>query len=268
MAILVTSPVRIRRGRFLALGIALAVAATAGILLLLSNPSRGLPYHDSFAEGKIDEWTAYDGNWNLVDGSVKNDSDERGAKLIVGSSNWRSYAIDADLQLIGGGDAGLLLRTSNIERGVDSYDGYYAGLRTNDEKLVLGRAKHGWIEFPPKAIPGGVTPGRWYHLRLAAQGCTITASVTAIGTNGATEIQVNDPHCLASGKAGLRSMAAGGMWRNVRITQLPDVESGTEQPSPHMAVYPTSQGSVPLSKALSRPLHRHRPPRSSFPSAT
>src|SRR5580700_2538859 len=130
MAILVTSPVRTRRARTLVIGIVVALAALGSIALLLLNSSRGLPYHDSFAQGKIDEWTAYDGNWNLVDGSVTNDSDERGAKLIVGSPRWRSYAIDADLQLIGGGDAGLLLRTSNIERGVDSYDGYYAGLRT------------------------------------------------------------------------------------------------------------------------------------------
>jgi signal transduction histidine kinase len=260
MPILVSSPVKNRRPRMLVIGGALAVAASAGILLLLDSPSRDLPYHDSFASGKIEEWTAYDGNWNLVDGSVKNDSDERGAKLIVGSPSWRSYAIDADLQLIGGGDAGIILRASNLERGVDSYDGYYAGLRTNDEKLVLGRAKHGWIEFPPRAMPGGVEPGKWYHLRLAAQGCTITASASVIGTTNYTEIRVKDPDCLASGKAGLRSMAAGGMWRNVRVTKLPDLDSRPEHPTPHMAVYPTSQGSVPLSRVMANTAVAPAPP--------
>ena len=253
MATLTIRVKRRKRGALAAIAAIVAIVAAAAVFVLLRSDSRGLPYHDSFRSGRIDEWTAYDGNWNVVDGAIKNDSDERGAKLMVGSPNWRSYAIDADLQLIGGGDAGLIARASNIERGVDSYSGYYVGLRTNDAKLVLGRAQYGWIEYPPQAMPGGVVPGRWYHLRLAVQGCTITASAHAVGTTDDTEIRVEDPDCLTSGKAGLRSMAAGGMWRNVSITSLPDTAEAVgakPAPTPHRAVYPTSQGVVPLSKVM------------------
>jgi signal transduction histidine kinase len=252
-----------RQGLLAAVAAVVVIAAAIGAFLLLRSPSRGLPYSDSFSSGKIDEWSAYDGNWNVVDGAIKNDSDERGAKLIVGSPHWSSYAIEADLQLIGDGDAGLIARAGNIERGVDSYNGYYAGLRTNDEKIVLGRAQHGWVEFPPKAMPGGIVPGAWYHLRLAVQGCTITATAQAVGTANRAEIRVRDPGCLKAGKAGLRSMAAGGMWRNVRITNLSN--SGTEEAAntattPHIAVYPTSQGAVPLSKVMANASSSTTPP--------
>ena len=227
------------------------IAAGAVIFLLFEGDSRGLPYYDSFQSGKIDEWNAYDGNWYTSGGAVKNDSDERGAKLVVGSPHWKSYVIQADLQLIGDGDAGLIARASHLDRGVDSYDGYYVGLRTLDQKMVLGRAQYGWIEFPPESVPGGIVPGKWYHLSLAVQGCIITASAHAVGEKDTAEIRVKDPNCLTSGKAGLRSMTAGGMWRNVSITALPNPSGGAVEsvPTPHMAIFPTSQGIEPFAKA-------------------
>ncbi len=87
------------------------------------------------------------GTWELVNGTMRNESDERGAKLLTGSPYWRDYSIEADVDLLGNsGDAGLIIRSSNEEEGVNSYSGYYAGIRTLDSALVLGRAEHGWME--------------------------------------------------------------------------------------------------------------------------
>ncbi len=61
----------------------------------------------------------------LVNGSMRNDSDERGAKLLTGSSRWTDYSVEADVMLLGlGGDAGLMLRSGHEEQGVDAYTGY------------------------------------------------------------------------------------------------------------------------------------------------
>jgi hypothetical protein len=128
-----------------------AIAAAPGVLLFLCfsvylhNPLHGLPYRDSFANGKADEWKALGGTWEVANGAMRNDSDERGAKLLAGSFYWRDYSIEADVMLLGeDGDAGLVLRSSNEEEGVDSYRGYYTGLRRRDNSLVLGRADRGW----------------------------------------------------------------------------------------------------------------------------
>jgi signal transduction histidine kinase len=235
-------------GRRMAIAAAVAAALIcAGIFEWMHSPGYGLPYKDTFDTSGTSGWTWFSGNWTAVGNMVRNDSDERGAKLIVGSSHWTSYAMEADLQILGGGDAGIVIRASNLEDGVDSYDGYYAGLRTEDNSLTLGRAQHGWYEFPAAPVPGGVIPGKWYHLRLAAQGCVLTASVTEIGTTNNAQIQTIDDHCLTSGKAGLRSMGAGGSWRNIRIVRLGNkpVTNSTRTTSGHLAVYPTSQGSAP-----------------------
>ncbi len=62
--------------------------------------------------------------------AVRNDSDARGSKFMTGSSKWTDYLTEADLQLLGDkGDAGLIVRSTDEEQGVDSYSGYYVGLR-------------------------------------------------------------------------------------------------------------------------------------------
>ncbi|WP_158750110.1 sensor histidine kinase [Acidobacterium sp. S8] len=225
----------------------IALLLAAAIVLYLRSPWRGLPYHDTFASGQTDEWTPYSGNWSLADGAVKNDSSDRGAKFATGSSYWRDYSVEADMLLLGGGDAGLIVRASDIERGVDSYNGYYAGLRTTDQSLLLGRAEHGWIEYPPVKMPGGVKEGTWYHLKIGAFGCSISVSATAIGTNNEATITAHDPHCFTHGSIALRSMVAGGIWRNLRVEKLSREEAAllasAKAPS-KMALYPTNQGST------------------------
>ena len=185
------------------------------------SSSRGLPYRDSFAKGHADEWKAFGGTWELVNGSMRNDSDERGAKLLTGSSQWSNYSVEADVMLLGlGGDAGLMLRSSDEEQGVDAYTGYYAGLRTLDNSLTIGRAGHGWVEMSDKLewAPEGVRASRWYHLKLLAYGCQLAVRATLLPEQGkGSTIAITDRDCIRSGRAGLRSYAAGGVWRNVVI---------------------------------------------------
>jgi signal transduction histidine kinase len=185
----------------------------------LRRPSRGLPYRDSFATGKADEWNAFGGTWELVNGAMRNDSDERGAKLLSGSPYWRNYSIEADVYLLGtNGDAGLLIRSSNEEEGVNAYSGYYAGVRIIDNSLVLGRADHGWSEIvKPNPMPGGILPFQWYHLKIVAVDCDIAVAVGSVSEPDQTAVGITDHECLTAGRVGLRSYSSGGIWRNVVV---------------------------------------------------
>lgn len=199
---------------------AVAVLVLAAAWLHQRSPSRGLPYRDSFAERRADEWTAFGGTWELANGTMQNNSDERGAKLMTGSTEWGDYSVEADVMLLGlGGDAGLVIRSSGEEEGVDAYHGYYAGLRTIDDALAVGRADYGWTEiiFPLKPRAVTVLASQWYHMKLMAVGCTIAASVNRIGDDNVTVASVNDPDCIREGRAGLRSYSSGGVWRNVTV---------------------------------------------------
>ena len=77
------------RKRWLLLG-GFGVCNVCGLLLFgfFNRHSGGLPYNDSFARGSADEWHAFGGTWELADGAIRNDSDERGAKLLTGSTQW------------------------------------------------------------------------------------------------------------------------------------------------------------------------------------
>lgn len=198
----------------------LLALASIGLRAYLRSSTRGLPYHDSFAQDRADEWQAFGGTWDVVKGSMRNDSDERGAKLVTGSHYWRNYLIEADVMLLSsGGDAGLIIRSSNEEQGVDAYTGYYAGLRSLDNALVLGRAGHGWMEATVTFSPsrGQIKALQWYHLKLLAYGCQIVASASILPNTQPTFAKVADTHCIPSGRAGLRSYVSGGVWRNVII---------------------------------------------------
>jgi signal transduction histidine kinase len=199
--------------------LALACCLGAGVLAWLRSPQRGLPYRDVFGSGKADEWQAFGGTWELVNGAMRNESDERGAKLVTGSSYWRNYSIEADVYLLGAsGDAGLLIRSSNEEQGVNAYSGYYAGVRTIDNSLVLGRADHGWLEVTQHyPAAGGIRPFQWYHLKIVAVDCEIAASVGVLSDPGQTAIGFTDHQCIPAGRVGLRSYSSGGIWRNVVV---------------------------------------------------
>lgn len=202
-------------------GVLLFGALGAAAFRFYTSPTRGLPYAPSFASGSAGNWATLGGAWQIAAGSMRNDSDERGAKLLMGSHFWRNYAVDADVQLLGLGDAGIVARVTHAELGVDSYSGYYAGLRTMDNSLVLGRADYGWQEYPRVPVPGGVQPFHWYHLTLSVYGCRIAAVAIdrATGKRASTFYRAARA-CPPNGRIGLRSYTSGGIWRNIRVRPL------------------------------------------------
>lgn len=206
------------RSLIVAVGAALAISALYfSWSAYLRNPKHRLPYHDSFASGKADEWRAFGGTWAITDGMMRNDSDERGAKLLAGSVYWEDYVLTGDVKLVGrDGDAGLIVRSSNEEEGVDSYSGYYAGLRTRDNRLVLGRANHDWKEVQSVALPGGMQAFQWYHLEIVAYQCQIVVSASPLlNSDSITAVALTDKGCARSGRIGLRSYSSGGAWKDI-----------------------------------------------------
>ncbi len=187
----------LRRSIWIGVVMCLVVAAaTIAWRMFVPSPIRIHSYQESFAMGNADEWTAFGGTWELANGTMRNDSDERGAKLLTGSGRWRNYSVEADITLLGQGDAGLLIRSSKEEEGVDAYSGYYSGIRTIDNSLVLGRAQHGWREITQKVFqPQGIQPFQRYHLKLLAYDCEIVSALTSAAHPVPESIRITDPFC-------------------------------------------------------------------------
>ena len=189
--------------------------------------------------GRMDEWKSYGGTWEIGNGVMHNNSDERGAKLLAGSTDWKDYTLNADIKFDGEhGDMGVVIRSNNEEEGVDAYNGYYMGLRTTDGTLVIGRSDYGWMEALPVLMPGGVHAYTWYHLRVAAVGCNIAVSSQNMTTLETAWVAFNEHPCVVAGRIGLRSLSTGGMWRHIGVApatyndylDLARHANGVEQP--------------------------------------
>jgi len=205
-------------GTLLCLALIVATAAIAYWLRSRSDPH----YRDSFASGGTSEWHAYGGSWDSYEGAIRNNSDERGAKLITGSPEWRDYTVEADLLLLGhNGDAGVIVRSSDEEEGVDAYNGYYVGLRDRNNTVVIGRADHGWMEYQAVSVKKAIEPFHWYHLKVIAVGCEIAALASDPESQQETVVAMRESSCATAGRIGLRSYSSGGLWKNVRVDPAP-----------------------------------------------
>ena len=194
------------------------LASVAWTLMAWNGTEQQMRRFNLASSRSLELWHVYGGLWQVEDNQVRNNSDDRGAKLVAGSESWRDYRYTADLRFDSEhGDMGMVVRASHVEQGADSYDGYYVGLRTVDGMLVAGRSDYGWIEARPIAMPGGIHAGPWYRVVVTVVGCHLAASAENLGTHQQTAIAIEDADCLPSGAIGVRSFATGGTWRNLRV---------------------------------------------------
>jgi signal transduction histidine kinase len=215
------------------------VAAVAFFLAVRSSSHRDLRSPHPVSFDRRDDWTAFGGTWEAADGVMRNNSDERGAKLMNGSTNWKNYSVEADVQLLGQyGDAGLILRARNEEEGVDAYNGYFAGLRDLDDSVILGRADFGWREYRSVPVKPRINAQTWYHLKFLAYECDFVVAATAL-SGETTTAAVRNQNCLPSGRFGLKSYATGALWRNVQVRPVSRADEvamiGTDPPPPAIA---------------------------------
>jgi hypothetical protein len=173
--------------------------------------------------GSMSGWRPISGKWSEHFGIMSHRNYGRGDMLIAQQSKGTDYRITADIRFdllfseTDYGDAGLVIRATDPEQGVDSYQGYYAGIRPNQQTIVLGRASYDWHELTTKKLATPIAVGDWYHLELAVKGCKLTVTATPQGNYPTTYIEYTDNHCLHDGMVGLRSFYAQASWRNVRI---------------------------------------------------
>ena len=209
----------VTRIRTIGLIVILFTIAIGGVEIWKHIADTRLPYQDHFAKGNADEWHSYGGTWELHDGAAINRSDERGAKLVAGSTRWTDYQLHADVKTLGaGGDVGILVRVNDADTGINSYRGYYAGVQSRGGALILGAANSDWIAVRPSAIAGGVRVGAWYHIDLLAVGCTIAAHLSNVETGSEAWSALHQANCSQRGAIGLRSLDTGAEWKNVSVT--------------------------------------------------
>jgi hypothetical protein len=203
-----------------------AVALVAAIAVGLFVASRsGSRHSNGELYSNMHGWQQICGRWTEHAGIFSNSNYGRGDMLIAQGSQGANYRISADIRFdllfpeTHYGDAGLVIRTTDPGQGVDSYQGYYAGVRPDQNTVVLGRASYDWHELKTAPLTAPISVGAWYHLELSAQGCALTVTVSPIGSSTISRMDYQDTNCLTQGVAGLRSFYVQASWRNVKVTR-------------------------------------------------
>ena len=158
------------------------------MLRVTSFPLLGTPkpapasFTDDFANGDYRGWVTYGGGW-LVRGGVFQTASHTnsgspgltGVKAVAPAAVFEDLSYEGTVTLTESGDAGLIFRVSEAAIGTDSYRGYYAGISTERNEVILGKAAHQW--FPIKTAPMKIDPGKPHRIRIEARGTKIRVFV-------------------------------------------------------------------------------------------
>jgi hypothetical protein len=124
-------------------------------------------FASDFSKG-LQDWKLRRGQWQVVDGALRQTGNEEGARALAGDPAWSDYTLTLKARKLGGSEGFLVLF------GLPSPD---AGFKSWWNIGGWGNAGHG-IQAPgfhEERIPGRIETGRWYDIKVELRGDTIRA---------------------------------------------------------------------------------------------
>ncbi len=156
------------------------------------------------------EWTQYEGNWNISEGSYSVNPGG-GYKIVAEEVAYTDFVYEADVTLrsgINADNAGLLFRVNEASNGADGVRGYYAGIGV-DGKVEIGRMNNNWTSLAASFYP--IDKNTTYRLKVVANGSQI-------------DVYVNDYYVVSavdsmftSGSIGMRTWWADTKYSNLSV---------------------------------------------------
>ncbi|KAF1732444.1 LysM domain-containing protein [Beauveria bassiana] len=154
-------------------------------------------------------WTIYGDGYKVSDGTLVASS-SAGNKAIL-NTPWTDADISMDVKLDGDtGDAGFILRGSNMGTGPDAYSGYYAGISASGW-VVLGRVNNGWNQIGRSNA--SIPKNTWQKLRVRA----IRDSIEVFLGSGRTPLITARDATFGSGLVGTRVYYTGASFKSLSI---------------------------------------------------
>ncbi len=198
--------------------------ATATSLTSVPNPCYGTwAFCDNFETGNGSGWAVQQGpiqNFAVVgDGSmVYRENDPTASQVYISRAQagmaWLDSTAEASLKPLNfSSPTATVSLWGRYDATYNADCGYYVSLR-GDGKVALGRRVVGVNTAlgNPVAVPGGISTGTWYHVKLDMQGTTLKAYV-----NGTQLLTQTDSSCT-SGSVGVGSVGASFEADDVRVT--------------------------------------------------
>lgn len=219
---LLRSPTALRRTVLIAGPVLIALVAS----LLLWRGSHAQAEPETLPTA-LSQWQAYEGSWASSNGEITDRTGGRGDKLMTGDPNRNDFIYRADLRFNSErdfefGDAGLVLRASNLTVGTDSLYGYYVGIRPGTRTLKLGRMQNEYIDLALRTLDAPIQTGTWYRMEVHVRACAFAIQVSDASGAIIGRLHFDDRDCVTrAGQVGLRSYGMVASWRNLSVQALP-----------------------------------------------
>ena len=113
-------------------------------------------------------WKTERGKWEVVDGALRQTSDQEDARALVGDSNWSDYTLTLKARKLGGNEGFLILfGMPSADSAVKSWWNIGGWGNTRDTIEAPGM----WAE----TVPAKIETGRWYDIKIELSGNTVRA---------------------------------------------------------------------------------------------
>ncbi|MGQ9879859.1 MAG: alpha-L-arabinofuranosidase C-terminal domain-containing protein [Armatimonadota bacterium] len=120
--------------------------------------------HD-FAQG-AGGWRVVRGNWQVADGSYRQNDLGLDRRAVAGDVNWRDYTLTLRARKLGGAEGFLIMF-----RVRDDNNWYWWNLGGwGNTKHAVERCLSGRKSIVSNEVPGSIETGRWYDIRIELQG--------------------------------------------------------------------------------------------------
>jgi alpha-L-arabinofuranosidase len=120
-------------------------------------------FQSDFSKG-LSGWETHGGNWTVVDGALRQTSDDENVRAFAGNRDWTNYTLSLKARKLGGNE-GFLISFAN--RNPENVTWWNLGGWSNTE--------HG-LEVPGVAAPhvrGRIETNRWYDIRIEVAGASV-----------------------------------------------------------------------------------------------
>ncbi|XPF93079.1 LamG-like jellyroll fold domain-containing protein [Colwellia sp. RE-S-Sl-9] len=192
-----------------------ALSGTEAKNLFSTGNIQGALFSDDFNDGNDNDWTIYDGVWQINDNQYHVNSGP-GYKSVADNVNVTDFEYEADITLNSSGNAGVIFRIINPSIGADSFSGYYAGIEDNGN-ITLGKMDNNWTLL--QSVAAGIKTGVTYRLKVIAIGSNLQVYL-----DGIPQININDTS-YTSGSIGVRSFMANSSFDNLIVKAASDGNS-------------------------------------------
>ena len=170
-------------------------------------------FTEDFEDGQ-QGWIQYGGSFYVDQGiyvATNTAASHPCSKSVVPATQFSDFTYDAQVQVASKGDGGLVFRANNFSFGPDDYNGYYVGINSNTNQVIVGKANEGWNQLATADYE--ININQWYHIRVVTEAADLKVFVDDMEV---PKIELTD-HSFKSGSIGLRSYQAITHWDDIRV---------------------------------------------------